>query len=53
MDKWLQAFTYRIDIAWWMAIIVVFIALIITLITLSYHSIRLSRLNPIDVIRYE
>ena len=53
MDKWLQTFTYRIDLAWWMALAVIFLALIITLVTLSYHSFRLSRLNPVDVIRYE
>ena len=40
MNKWLQAFTYRISISWWMFALAGFIAICIALITVSFQAIK-------------
>ena len=37
MNKWLQDFPYRIAISWWIFVIAVVAALVIALITVSFH----------------
>ena len=53
MNKWLQNFAYRIRINIWMFLASAVIALLIALLTVSYQTIRASRGNPVDSLRYE
>ncbi len=53
MGKWLNNFPYRVDIGWWVFLIAFLIATIVVLLTVSIHSIKASRINPVDAIRYE
>jgi putative ABC transport system permease protein len=53
MNKWLQNFAYRISINIWMFLASAVIALLIALLTVSYQTIRASRGNPVDSLRYE
>ena len=39
MNKWLKDFAYRIDNSWWMYVLTGIIAVIITLLTISFQSI--------------
>jgi putative ABC transport system permease protein len=52
-SKWLQDFAYRIDISWWMFVVAALSALVIALITVSYHAIRASLANPVKSLRTE
>jgi putative ABC transport system permease protein len=51
--QWLDNFSYRIDIDWWVFILVGIIALIIALGTVSYQSIQAALTNPSKVLRSE
>ena len=53
MRRWLQGFAYRIDIhpLWFVA--GGLIAFLIALLTVSYHTLRSARSNPVDSLRYE
>ncbi len=53
MNKWLQNFTYRINLSWWMFILSGGIALIIALATVSFQAIKAATANPVESLRYE
>jgi putative ABC transport system permease protein len=53
MNKWLQNFAYRTKLNLWIFILSGFAALTITLLTVSYQSIKAARANPVDSLRYE
>lgn len=53
IKDWLQNFTYRISIEWWMFAFTVVATLIIVLVTISYQSIKAAITNPVDSLRYE
>jgi putative ABC transport system permease protein len=52
-NKWLQDFAYRINISWWMFAVAGFSAILIALVTVSYHAIRASMANPVKSLRTE
>jgi putative ABC transport system permease protein len=53
MNNWLQRFEYRIDVSWWIFAAAGFCALTITLLTVSYQSIKAARANPVKSLRSE
>ncbi|HEY4831039.1 MAG TPA: ABC transporter permease [Waddliaceae bacterium] len=53
MTRWLQGYAYRIDITWWMFVLVGFVALIIALATVSFQAIKSATANPIKSLRAE
>jgi putative ABC transport system permease protein len=53
MSKWLENFAYRIDINWWVFLLSGFVAMVIAILTVSIQSIKASRLNPANTLRYE
>ena len=53
MNKWLQNFAYRIDMSVWIFILAGLAALVITLLTVSYQSIKAAVANPVESLRYE
>ena len=53
MNKWLQDYAYRINISWWMFAITAAILLFITLITVSYQTIKAAIANPVKSLRTE
>ncbi|CAM4169538.1 ABC transporter permease [Gillisia hiemivivida] len=53
MQKWLQDFPYRITIEWWVFMIAVIVALIITLLTVSFQAIKAAIANPVKSLRTE
>ena len=53
MNKWLQDFAYRIEISWWIFAMAGGIALLITLVTVSFQAIKAATTNPVDTLRYE
>jgi ABC-type antimicrobial peptide transport system permease subunit len=53
MHNWLQSYTYRTDINWWIFAVAAFGALAITLLTVSYQSIKAALANPVKSLRSE
>ncbi len=53
MGKWLQDFTYRIEMEWWVFGLAGGITLLIAFLTISYRSIQAANANPIKSLRTE
>ncbi len=53
IKPWLQNFTYRIDFPFWTFIISLLLSLTVAVITVSWQSIKASRMNPAASIRAE
>jgi putative ABC transport system permease protein len=53
MNVWLQKYEYRRDISWWVFITTCLGALSITLLTVSYQSIKAAVANPVKSLRSE
>jgi putative ABC transport system permease protein len=53
MNNWLQKYQYRSDMAWWIFAAAGFGALLITLLTVSYQSIKAASANPVNSLRSE
>lgn len=53
MNKWLQDFTYRIEIGWWVFALAALLAIGIAILTVSYQSIKAAIVNPVKSLRTE
>ncbi len=53
MSKWLQSFTYRVEIGWWMFALAGFIAVFIAMVTVSLQAIKAAVANPVKSLRTE
>jgi ABC-type antimicrobial peptide transport system permease subunit len=53
MNTWLEKFEYRTETPWWVFIVTCLVAVGITLLTVSYQSIRAARMNPVNSLRSE
>ncbi len=53
MNKWLQDFAYRINISWVVFAVAGLAVVVITLITVSYQSIKAALKNPVDSLKTE
>jgi len=53
MQKWLQIFAYKTELSWWIFALSGFIAMGITLLTVSIQSFRAARRNPVESLRDE
>jgi putative ABC transport system permease protein len=53
MRKWLQAFTYRIDVGWITFAVAGSMAIIIAILTVSFHAIKAAIANPVKSLRSE
>ncbi len=53
MNNWLQKYTYRTEISWWIFVVAGGGALLITLLTVSYQAIKAAVANPVKSLRTE
>lgn len=53
MNKWLQDYAYRTDIAWWIFAVAGGLALLIALVTISVQAIKAALSNPVKSLRTE
>jgi putative ABC transport system permease protein len=53
MNKWLQEFTHKIGIEWWMFALAGLLAVVIALLTVSSQSVKAALTNPVKSLRSE
>ena len=53
MNRWLEDFAYRIDIAWWVFAAAAVLALVIALFTVSFQALKAAMSNPVKSLRTE
>ncbi|SDE05177.1 ABC-type antimicrobial peptide transport system, permease component [Mucilaginibacter pineti] len=51
MNKWLQAYTYRIHIEWWVFALAGILSVVIAIGTISFQSIKAALSNPVKSLR--
>ncbi len=53
MHKWLENFAYRIDLKWWMFVCAGIITIIMSLLTVSWHTWYTASKNPAECLKHE
>jgi ABC-type antimicrobial peptide transport system permease subunit len=53
MNKWLQDYSYRVDMKWWMFAVAALLALAVALFTVSFQAVRAAIANPSKSLRTE
>ncbi|GJM31208.1 MAG: hypothetical protein DHS20C18_02090 [Saprospiraceae bacterium] len=53
MNRWLEAFAFRIDIPWWIFLLAGLAAIFIATLTVSFQSIKTELANPVKALRNE
>jgi putative ABC transport system permease protein len=53
MSRWLEGFAYKIDFSWDLVALAGLVALMISLITVSYESVKAAKVNPVKSLRSE
>ena len=53
LQNWLNQFAFRMSLSAWLFIVPLIITLIITLMTVSYQTIKAATANPVDSLKYE
>ncbi len=53
MNQWLKDFAYRVEMQWWMFAIAGGSALFAALITVSFQSLRVALVNPVNALKTE
>jgi putative ABC transport system permease protein len=53
MNKWLMNFAFHTSISWWLIVLAAIILLSVSLVTIIFHIIRVSRTNPVNALKYE
>jgi putative ABC transport system permease protein len=53
MNKWLENFSYRVSVSWWMFALAGFFSVIIALLTVGYQSIKAALANPVKSLKME
>jgi len=53
MNRWLENYAYRTRFTWWIVALAGIITILISLLTVSWHSLRAAVMNPVEALRYE
>ena len=53
MNKWLDAFAYKVPVSWWMFAIAGVLSILIALMTVSFQAIKAALANPVKSLRSE
>jgi putative ABC transport system permease protein len=53
MNKWLMNFAYHTTVSWWLIVLAAIMLLSVSLFTILFHIIRVSRKNPVYALKYE
>ncbi|WP_428654588.1 ABC transporter permease [Runella sp.] len=53
MNRWLQNFAYHVSLEWWIFVLAGVLAIGISLLTVSYKTIKAALMNPVKTLRSE
>ncbi len=53
MNKWLEAFAYKVPVSWWMFAAAGALAMVIALLTVSFQAIKAALVNPVKSLKTE
>ncbi|HEY0897014.1 MAG TPA: FtsX-like permease family protein, partial [Sphingobacteriaceae bacterium] len=53
MHNWLEDYTYRVEIRWWVFLVAGLLSILIAILTVSYQAIRAATANPVRSLRSE
>ena len=53
VNSWLNSFAYRTNLSWWLFAMAGVIAIIISLVTVSWQTFMAATRNPVEALRYE
>lgn len=53
MDSWLGNYPYRVEVGWITLVIATVACLVVSVATVTYHSLKASLVNPAQSLRYE
>ncbi len=53
MTAWIEKYAYRTEVSWWIFAVAIFIALAITLLTVSFQALKAAVVNPVKSLRTE
>jgi putative ABC transport system permease protein len=53
MRKWLENFAYRVNLSWWIFAFAGLITIIISLLTVSWHTWTMATKNPVECLKHE
>ncbi|HMC84474.1 MAG TPA: ABC transporter permease, partial [Chitinophagaceae bacterium] len=53
MNKWLQNFSYKTSISWWMFAVTGLLSVLIAIVTISFQAIKAALANPVKSLRTE
>lgn len=53
IEKWLENFAFRIALKPWMFVLAVLISMLISVLTVLYHSLKAAFENPVESLKYE
>lgn len=48
LSEWLDGFKYRMEISWWIYALAAGVGFVVTILTVSFHSLKVSISNPVD-----
>ncbi|MCK6691641.1 MAG: ABC transporter permease [Thermoanaerobaculia bacterium] len=53
LQRWLEGFAYRTDIAWWIPLTAGLLAMLVAVVTVGFQSMRAALANPVNSLRNE
>ena len=53
ISNWLENFAYRIEIKWWIFLLVGFMSFAIALLSVIWQSLKAAKRSPVETLRYE
>lgn len=53
MSGWLNNFSYKVSISWWVFVVPFIFSTVVVLLTIFIHSYKASRINPTKALKYE
>jgi putative ABC transport system permease protein len=53
MNRWLQSYSYRVSVSWWIFAATFLLSVMIALITISFQSVKAALMNPSKSLRSE
>ena len=53
MHLWLQGYSYRINVQWWVFVMAGMLSVVVSLITVSFQAVKAAIANPVKSLRTE